>query len=213
MAPLQPGDRTDEWSGQSGVLSGHAPAMTAPGCGRPPAPFVRSRDHRAPPAIPSARSAPPPRAIRVLGFVSLLMDLSSATIHSLMPLFMVGWIGRSVFSVGLIEGIAEFSAPVTKGPTSFPRPPAAPQPGDGRRAVRPRQSGDPPRPVPGQRAGDAPGFHAEHLPADRPRPVAVQRDECRANAVAGLQDGRAHHAGAALARDCTRCCRPSSPGS
>lgn len=120
MAPLQPGDRTDEWSGQSGVLSGHAPAMTAPGCGRPPAPFVRSRDHRAPPAIPSVRSAPPPRAIRVLGFVSLLMDLSSATIHSLMPLFMVGWIGRSVFSVGLIEGIAEFSAPVTKGPTSFP---------------------------------------------------------------------------------------------
>ena len=50
----------------------------------------------------------------MLGFVSLLMDLSSEMIHSLLPLFLVGSLGLSVFTVGLIEGIAEATALVTK---------------------------------------------------------------------------------------------------
>lgn len=37
---------------------------------------------------------PLPRAIWVLGFVSLLMDISSELIHSLLPLFLVGTLGR-----------------------------------------------------------------------------------------------------------------------
>ena len=45
-----------------------------------------------------------PKSIWVLGFVSLLMDVSSEMIHSLLPLFMVTTLGTSVLAVGLIEG-------------------------------------------------------------------------------------------------------------
>jgi MFS family permease len=50
----------------------------------------------------------------VLGFVSLLMDISSEMIHSLLPLFLVGTLGVSVLAVGVIEGIAESTALVVK---------------------------------------------------------------------------------------------------
>jgi MFS family permease len=49
-----------------------------------------------------------------LGFVSLAMDLSSEMIHALLPLFMVGTLGLSVAAVGLIDGIAEATASITK---------------------------------------------------------------------------------------------------
>ncbi|TXC65440.1 MFS transporter [Piscinibacter aquaticus] len=55
-----------------------------------------------------------PRAIWVLGFVSLLMDISSEMIHSLLPLFLVGPLGVSMLMVGLIEGVAESTALVAK---------------------------------------------------------------------------------------------------
>lgn len=55
-----------------------------------------------------------PLAIWVLGFVSLLMDISSEMIHSLLPLFMVTTLGTSVLMVGVIEGIAEATALVVK---------------------------------------------------------------------------------------------------
>ena len=55
-----------------------------------------------------------PAAIWVLGFVSLLMDVSSEMIHSLLPLFMVGTLGASAFTVGLIEGAAEATALIVK---------------------------------------------------------------------------------------------------
>jgi MFS family permease len=55
-----------------------------------------------------------PSGIWVLGFVSLLMDISSEMIHSLLPLFMVTVLGTSVFAVGLIEGIAEATALIVK---------------------------------------------------------------------------------------------------
>ena len=48
-----------------------------------------------------------PAGIWMLGFVSLLMDVSSEMIHSLLPLFMVTSLGTSVLLVGLIEGRAE----------------------------------------------------------------------------------------------------------
>ncbi len=64
-----------------------------------------------------ATHEPPPRlppAIWVLGFVSLLMDVSSEMIHSLLPLFLVGPLGMSVLMVGVIEGVAESAALVAK---------------------------------------------------------------------------------------------------
>jgi MFS family permease len=55
-----------------------------------------------------------PVGIWVLGFTSLLMDVSSEMIHALLPMFLVGTLGASVFQVGLIEGIAESTALITK---------------------------------------------------------------------------------------------------
>ncbi len=55
-----------------------------------------------------------PKEVWILGFVSLLMDISSEMIHSLLPLFMVGTLGTSVFAVGLIEGAAEATALIVK---------------------------------------------------------------------------------------------------
>jgi MFS family permease len=55
-----------------------------------------------------------PRGIWVLGFVSMLMDISSEMIHSLLPLFMVTTLGASAVMVGLIEGLAESTALIVK---------------------------------------------------------------------------------------------------
>lgn len=55
-----------------------------------------------------------PAAIWALGFVSLLMDISSELIHSLLPVFMVTSLGASAFAVGLIEGAAEATALIVK---------------------------------------------------------------------------------------------------
>ena len=55
-----------------------------------------------------------PKGIWVLGFVSMLMDISSEMIHSLLPLFMVTTLGTSVLTVGIIEGLAESTALIVK---------------------------------------------------------------------------------------------------
>jgi sugar phosphate permease len=55
-----------------------------------------------------------PTGVWVLGFVSMLMDLSSEMIHSLLPLFMVQVLGTSMVAVGLIEGLAESLALIVK---------------------------------------------------------------------------------------------------
>ena len=55
-----------------------------------------------------------PRSVWVLGAVSLLMDVSSEMIHSLLPLFLAGALGVSVLAIGLIEGIAEATAMISK---------------------------------------------------------------------------------------------------
>jgi MFS family permease len=55
-----------------------------------------------------------PPGVWVLGFVSMLMDISSEMIHSLLPLFLVGTLGVSVLAVGIIEGVAEASALIAK---------------------------------------------------------------------------------------------------
>ncbi len=48
-----------------------------------------------------------PGSIWALGLVSLLMDVSSELIHSLLPVFMLTVLGVSVLTIGLIEGAAE----------------------------------------------------------------------------------------------------------
>jgi MFS family permease len=55
-----------------------------------------------------------PRNVWVLGFVSLLTDVSSEMIHSVLPLFLVTSLGASLPIVGLIEGIAEATASIVK---------------------------------------------------------------------------------------------------
>ena len=55
-----------------------------------------------------------PAGVWVLGFVSMLMDISSEMIHSLLPLFLVGTLGVSVLAVGIIEGLAESTAMISK---------------------------------------------------------------------------------------------------
>ena len=55
-----------------------------------------------------------PTGVWVLGFVSMLMDISSEMIHSLLPLFMVTTLGASALVVGLIEGLAEATALIVK---------------------------------------------------------------------------------------------------
>ncbi|HZV54863.1 MAG TPA: MFS transporter [Rhodocyclaceae bacterium] len=55
-----------------------------------------------------------PASIWALGFVSLLMDVSSELIHSLLPVFMLTALGISAFTIGLIEGAAEATALIVK---------------------------------------------------------------------------------------------------
>jgi MFS family permease len=64
----------------------------------------------------SSKSTSPgiPAGIWVLGFVSMLMDISSEMIHSLLPVFMVSVLGASALTVGIVEGVAEATALIVK---------------------------------------------------------------------------------------------------
>ncbi|MFZ2159546.1 MAG: MFS transporter [Bradyrhizobium sp.] len=55
-----------------------------------------------------------PASVWALGFVSLLMDVSSELIHSLLPIFLMTAVGASATIVGLIEGVAEATASIAK---------------------------------------------------------------------------------------------------
>ena len=66
-------------------------------------PFLSSRSGRA-----------LPRAVWMLGLVSLLMDSSSELVHALLPVFMTSVLGASMLEVGVVEGIAEGTAAITK---------------------------------------------------------------------------------------------------
>lgn len=65
-----------------------------------------------PSRLASLREIPP--AIWALGFVSLLMDISSEMIHALLPVYLVTVLGASMVAVGVIEGIAEATASIVK---------------------------------------------------------------------------------------------------
>jgi len=55
-----------------------------------------------------------PTSVWILGFVSMLMDISSEMIHALLPIYLVTVLGASMVTVGIIEGIAEATASITK---------------------------------------------------------------------------------------------------
>jgi len=55
-----------------------------------------------------------PAGVWALGFVSMLMDISSEMIHSLLPLYLTVGLGASALTVGIIEGIAESTALIVK---------------------------------------------------------------------------------------------------
>lgn len=55
-----------------------------------------------------------PKGVWALGFVSMLMDISSEMIHALLPVYLVTVLGASMVTVGFIEGIAEATASITK---------------------------------------------------------------------------------------------------
>jgi MFS family permease len=55
-----------------------------------------------------------PAGIWALGFVSMFMDISSEMIHALLPVYMVTVLGTSALAVGVIEGIAEATASITR---------------------------------------------------------------------------------------------------
>lgn len=55
-----------------------------------------------------------PGGIWALGLGSMFMDASSELVHSLLPLLMVGVLGASMVTVGIVEGVAEATASITK---------------------------------------------------------------------------------------------------
>ncbi len=62
-----------------------------------------------------SRSAPSiPGTVWLLGFVSMLMDISSEMVQTLLPLYLVSGLGASAAMVGLIEGLSVAVATVTK---------------------------------------------------------------------------------------------------
>jgi MFS family permease len=67
-----------------------------------------------PKATPKTTWREIPGEIWVLGLVSLLMDVSSEMIHTLLPVYLVTVLGTSALTVGVIEGIAEATASTTK---------------------------------------------------------------------------------------------------
>ena len=63
---------------------------------------------------PRVRSAGLPGAVWALGLTSLFMDISSETIHSVLPTFLVIGLGTSAVYLGVIEGVAEATACIVK---------------------------------------------------------------------------------------------------
>lgn len=55
-----------------------------------------------------------PGAVWALGLTSLFMDTSSELIHGLLPVFLVVTLGASATALGVVEGIAEATAQITR---------------------------------------------------------------------------------------------------
>ena len=71
-------------------------------------------DDADPPAFPRHTYRNLPGSIWALGLVSMCMDTSSELIHSLLPILMVTALGTSMTAIGMVEGVAEAMAAITK---------------------------------------------------------------------------------------------------
>ena len=65
-------------------------------------------------AVDPTRYSRLPAGIWALGMVSMLMDISSELVHSLLPLYLTSVMGASMLTVGAIEGMAEAAAAVSR---------------------------------------------------------------------------------------------------
>ncbi|MCZ7469480.1 hypothetical protein M0412_05545 [Agrobacterium sp. O3.4] len=65
------------------------------------------------PVSAAVRARIPP-TVWVLGFVSLLMDISSEMVQTLLPYYLVSGLGASAVTVGFIEGLSVAIATTTK---------------------------------------------------------------------------------------------------
>ncbi len=72
-----------------------------------------SNNPKAPSSAPAALRALP-AGIWAMGFGSMFMDISSELIHSLLPIFMMTVLGASMVTIGVVEGVAEATAAITK---------------------------------------------------------------------------------------------------
>jgi MFS family permease len=61
-----------------------------------------------------ARLRDVPTGVWALGFVSLLMDVSSEMIHALLPIYLLTVLNASPLAIGAFEGVAESTASVAK---------------------------------------------------------------------------------------------------
>lgn len=66
------------------------------------------------PSSSGLKRSPIPRTVWMLGLVSLLMDVSSEMVQTLLPLYLVGGLGASAVTVGFIEGLSVAIATLTK---------------------------------------------------------------------------------------------------
>ena len=73
---------------------------------------VTKNDHSSPPSRVPFRGLP--TGIWVLGFGSMFMDISSEMIHGILPVFMATVLRASMITIGVVEGIAEATAAITK---------------------------------------------------------------------------------------------------
>lgn len=67
-----------------------------------------------PPRAAASAAKALPRAVVVLGIVSFFADVSSEIAYPLIPIFLTTVLGAPVWAVGLIEGVAESTASLTK---------------------------------------------------------------------------------------------------
>ena len=72
------------------------------------------KEERGPSASAAASLRRLPAGIWALGFVSMLMDVSSEMIYALLPVYLTVGLGATALAVGVIEGVAEATAAITK---------------------------------------------------------------------------------------------------
>ena len=56
-----------------------------------------------------------PKQVIFLGLISLFTDMASEMLYPITPIFLTSVLGASMAAVGIIEGLAEFTAGILKG--------------------------------------------------------------------------------------------------